>query len=304
MRNKKFISICKKSQSELKEYLFQFMKVNGYQPISGDGYLYAKGTNVPVLLTAHMDTVHDERVQQVIQCNDILSSPQGIGGDDRCGIFMIMRIIAKTDLRPSILFCEDEEIGGVGASKFTRETVSFGLSSLKFIIELDRANANDAVFYECDNPEFTDWICKNGGFKEAYGSFSDICVLSPASGVASVNLSCGYYKQHTKAEYVNVTEMYDVIHRVIGLLEKAQLEETPQFEFIEADYGWDYGLFSMGYHKAKSTFYGMEISYFEMETGKELEEWVNGRNEMECFGTFFTMHPNICYNDILDYMLY
>lgn len=296
MRNKKFISICKKSQAELKEYLFQFLKLNGYDPIKGDGYLYAKGTNVPVLLTAHLDTVHVERVETVIQCGDVLSSPQGIGGDDRCGVFMIMRIISKTELRPSILFCEDEESGGIGASKFTRETVSFGLSSLKFIIELDRANANDAVFYDCYNPDFTDWICENGGFEEAYGTFSDICILSPACGVASVNLSCGYYKQHTKAEYVCITEMYDVIRRVIDLLEKAKLDETPQFEFLE-DVRMDLvGNFDVHY--------GVELSYYDRELNQIFDEWVNGTSVQGCFGTFFIEHPNICYNDVLDYEKY
>lgn len=44
---------------------------------------------VPVLLVAHLDTVHESPVRTICtsQQGNILMSPQGIGGDDRCGVY-------------------------------------------------------------------------------------------------------------------------------------------------------------------------------------------------------------------------
>ena len=116
---KKFEEICMMTQPEVKAYMQKYLSSRQYKVINEDGYLYTKGT-VPVLLIAHMDTVHKETCKQVYVGADdgIVSSPQGIGGDDRCGIFIIMNIIKE--LHCSVLLCEDEEVGGIGARKFTK----------------------------------------------------------------------------------------------------------------------------------------------------------------------------------------
>lgn len=231
-----FVNICKYSQENLKILLERKLLSAGYsEVISGDGYIYAKGT-IPVLLTAHMDTVHREPVKDFYEYYDaeknqhIISSPQGIGGDDRCGIYMILELI-KTH-KCSVLFCEDEEIGCVGSEKFCKTPLVDELSKLNYFIELDRSNGNDAVFYDCENDEFTDFILTNSGYKDAWGSCSDISVLSPASGIASVNFSCGYYNAHTTSEYVIMEEMFDTILMVRNLL----CVESNQFEYIEKSY--------------------------------------------------------------------
>lgn len=240
-----FVNICLPSQEDLKKVLETKLIDAGYTDlVNEDGYLYAKGT-IPVLLTAHMDTVHRELVKDFYEYYDeekkkhYISSPQGIGGDDRCGIYMILEII-KTH-KCSILFCEDEESGGIGSNKFCKTEFINELSDLNYLIELDRANETDAVFYDCENNEFTDFIEKNTGYKEAYGSFSDISNLSPYCRVASVNLSCGYHNAHTTSEYVVVEEMFNTIDVVKKLLDV----ECEQFEYIEKVYpknwygGWN-----------------------------------------------------------------
>ena len=52
-----FENILVKSQKELKRTLKKELQELRYSPISSKGFLYAKGT-VPVLLVAHLDTVH------------------------------------------------------------------------------------------------------------------------------------------------------------------------------------------------------------------------------------------------------
>ena len=256
-----FVNLCRHTQDTLKMLLERKLLAAGYgEVISGDGYIYAKG-NIPILLTAHMDTVHKIPVIDVYEYYDeekkqhIISSPQGIGGDDRCGIYMILELI-KTH-KCSVMFCEDEESGCIGSTKFATTKLIDELSDLKYLIELDRANSDDAVFYDCENDEFTDFILTNTGYKNAWGSCSDISVLSPACKIASVNFSCGYYNAHTTSEYVIVEEMLNTIDMVRELLDV----ECEQFEYIEKQYSfgkygtysWDdyydgfYGRYSGGY---------------------------------------------------------
>ena len=174
---KSFVDICRMSQQEVKNYMVKYLSQKQYAVANNDGFLYAKG-DVPVLLVAHMDTVHKQPVRETLTAKGRIYSPQGIGGDDRCGIFIIMHIVKE--LKCSVLLCEDEEIGGVGARKFTKSEFIKNLG-VNYIIEFDRANARDAVFYGCDNEEFTDFVTENTGFKEAHGSFSDISVIAPAA---------------------------------------------------------------------------------------------------------------------------
>lgn len=243
-----FIDICKKDQKELKAALVSALKTYGYKPVVQDGFIYAEG-NVPVLLVAHMDTVHKEKCTIICTSPDgVVMSPQGIGGDDRCGIYMILETIKE--LKCSVLFTEDEEIGCVGVGKFCKSGITPSVP-LNYIIEYDRKNGNDAVFYDCDNPEFTKFITDPEiGFKEAYGSCSDISEVAPHLGIAAVNLSCGYYNQHTQHEYVNVSEMERNIERGKRIIRKP----CEKFEYIEAVH--NYGKYSFGgYEKYYSSYY-------------------------------------------------
>ena len=312
----KFAKLCKKTQSELKNYLSDFMKAHSYKVTSGDGWLFAepKGEAVPVLLTAHLDTVHKEPVKTVVYTKggNVVSSPQGIGGDDRCGVWIINEIVSKTDLRPYILFCEDEEIGGIGSNKFLVDPKAKlfrrKVSELKFFVELDRANKDDAVFYDCDNPEFTEWVIDTTGLIESWGTFSDISNLCPELGVAGVNISCGYYKAHTVQEYVVISEMKEAAQTTIRLLKAATEKVTPAFEFIEAVYNYKYSGYGYATWGSSKTSYsnlsGMWISWFDKEENGEREDYFRGDTTNECFGEFFRTYPTVCWNDVTDYEFY
>lgn len=295
MKKKDFFNICRKSQADLKVYLEKKLKDAGYLGVNArDGFIYAKG-DIPVLLTAHMDTVHEKLPKHIMVNEGKMSSPNGIGGDDRCGIFIILSILSETDLRPSILFCEDEEIGGVGSEKFTFTKFIDDLEKLKFLIEIDRQGKNDAVFYNCANADFINWIEGKTGFREAWGSFSDISNLSPACGVASVNLSCGYYKQHTKEEYVVWDEMCHSKDVVIDLIKAS--ETCVKFEYIE-DVFDDWGYFPQTY--TNNTSVSIYILYKDKD-GREYDCEYYGCSETEAFGEFFIDNPDVCFSDIIDW---
>lgn len=329
-----FIDLCLPTQKELKELLPQKLVDAGYKDVVvGDGFIYAKG-EIPVLLTAHMDTVHTYPVIDYYEYvnekgNHVLSSPQGIGGDDRCGIYMILEIIK--DHKCSVLFCEDEETGGHGSKKFCKTDFIAELADLKYLIELDRANATDAVFYSCDNPEFTKFIEDNTGYKETWGSFSDISNLAPDCGIAAVNLSCGYYHAHTLGEEVVVEEMLNTIEVVKELLSV----ECEQFVYIRKTYasygGYGYG-YGHGYGGYYSSYYddddwyddycarkhnnnnnktkdpGYEkdeltvlyVTYVD-KSGEEKTDGHCATSESMAWVNFFQSNPDACWNDVLDF---
>ena len=96
-----FESILKMTQGELKEYLAQQLREYGYEPVCKNGFLYAEGT-IPVLLVAHLDTVHTHRPDIICRSEDgrYLMSPYGIGGDDRAGVYMYYLVIKKDKVSP------------------------------------------------------------------------------------------------------------------------------------------------------------------------------------------------------------
>ena len=324
-----FIKICKMSAKSLKGFLCKRMKeIYPETTFIGDGYIYCRG-EIPVLLTAHMDTVHtklikdyyeDVQVDSKGNVTHTISSPQGIGGDDRCGIYEILQVL-EDGYRPYILFCEEEEKGGIGSDKFCATEYIKELTGMKFLLELDRANANDLVFYSNDNKDWIEWVEDETNWEKSWGSFSDICNLSPECGIASVNLSCGYYKAHTVYEYVIVEEMLEAI-KIIEHLLKAS-EQVEPFEYIEKKYSWnnnyyynyddkwdEYYLENYGYsynkYQAKAKSYQLEIIYLEFdENGKgyETETIIEGRTEADCWAEFFKTHQFTCYADVLDYYL-
>lgn len=293
-----FENICRMSQKTLKKHMRKMLEEKYDEVIYADGFVFAKGT-VPILLVAHMDTVHKELPRIIELNNGKISSPQGIGGDDRCGIYMISKIIEKHHC--SVLFTEDEEIGGVGADKFVHHSCINGLE-FNYAIELDRRGKNDAVFYECDNPEFEDFITEDGDWKTEFGSYSDICDVAPALGCAAVNLSCGYYNAHTKNEYVVFSEMETNIKKVCKLIERTT--EDDKFEYIEAKHHWGkyemYGGWNSEYYDYSSDVqYCFWITFVNLKGKTQYIEYM-ASNEYEAIGMFMVEHPELTYNDIID----
>lgn len=221
-----FIKMCRFSQEELKEYVADKLSHTHKDIIKADGYVLAKGS-FPVLLVAHLDTVHQNLPSDVLvyESLGVITSPQGIGGDDRCGVYMIFEVLKNFNC--SVLFCEDEEQHGIGAGKFVCSEDASGLS-FNYIIEFDRKGSTDAVFYKCENQAFIDFVTADYYVKST-GTFTDICVLSPHFNRAGVNISSGYYKAHRTDEYVVWRDMQRNIKEACGLLTRTEQKDIFSF---------------------------------------------------------------------------
>lgn len=269
--NINFRKILDSTQEELKKTIYGWLLQSGYKKRkikNQDGFLYAKG-EIPVMLVAHLDTVHKNRPSIICKSSDgIYMSPSGIGGDDRCGVYMIMKIIQ--DLKCHVLFLEDEEIGCVGAEKFIDADIA---PDINYMIELDRKGINDSVFYECDNKDFENFI-NSFGFKTANGLFSDISVIAPFLGVAAVNLSCGYFNPHTTSEYIDINVVNLNINRVVQIIET----QSVFFEYVEKKRNT--------YHYSNSFYdqdqYGLKtnIDLCMVPSGYKFESWYYDDQEL------------------------
>lgn len=219
------------TQKELKATMGQYLAKNYDKVVNAKKYCYAVG-NIPICLVAHMDTVYSKPVKELFydERKNVLWSPDGLGADDRAGVFAILKIL-KAGYRPHIILTTDEEKGGIGATALAKKGCPF--PELKYMIELDRQGTNDCVFYDVYNPDFTDYI-EDFGFMEAFGSYSDICEFSPKWKVCSVNLSIGYKNEHSYAEYLAIGPMFDTIEKVKKMLDEA--DNAPCFEYREMPY--------------------------------------------------------------------
>lgn len=219
-----FEQIFQLSQKRLKQALEAELIASEYTVQKQKGFLYAEGST-PVLLVAHLDTVHRALPETICYSADgtVMMSPQGIGGDDRAGVYMILRLIQSCHCH--VLFCEDEETGGHGARAFTKSGIK---PDVNYIVELDRMGSNDAVFYNCMNEQFEQHIC-SFGFQTAFGSFSDISILAPKLNLAAVNLSTGYYNAHRVNEIVHLDE----VEKLIGRVEKLLQAKTERFSYTQ-----------------------------------------------------------------------
>lgn len=199
-------------------------------------YIYAIG-NIPVALVAHCDTVFPQPPEDIYYDSEkgVMWSPDGLGADDRAGVWAIIQII-RNGLRPHIILTTDEEKGGVGAETLIKDCPN-PIADIKYLIQLDRRGANDCVFYDCANDEFVEYV-ESFGFVEAYGSFSDISTICPAWKIAGVNLSIGYVDEHSFSETLFVGVMNRTIKLVIRMLKDAKNAKT--YEYIESPYAYDW----------------------------------------------------------------
>ena len=188
--------------------------------------------DIPVALVAHADTVFTQgsikRYFMYDKDKKIIMNPFGLGADDRAGILGILYILQHTKFRPSIVITTGEEEGCVGAEQLIQDIPKFP-TALNFMIELDRQGYNDAVYYQCANTDFENYI-SSFGFATALGSFSDISVLAPAWNCAAVNLSIGYFDEHTYHERFELESWLATMTAVCEIL-KDQILYPKHFKY-------------------------------------------------------------------------
>ena len=219
--------ISNMTQEALRKSLVNVLKKHYTNVITTKEYVMAQG-ETPIALVAHLDTVFPYGKRKIYYDREaqVIWSPNGLGADDRAGVFAILLII-QHGFRPTVIFTTDEELGCLGADQLVLDYPEPPWP-INYIIQLDRQGANDCVFYNCNNPEFEKYI-EEFGFISDFGSFSDISAICPSWGIAGVNLSVGYINEHTLQETLHVKFWKRTIKQVEKMLKK---EKIPTFDYI------------------------------------------------------------------------
>jgi len=220
-----------------------------------------EGEYYPMFI-AHTDTVHskidkivvkeeklkrpntfgktfDDALVDVLKAYDEEGNPTGIGGDDKCGIFICLELLKQLDKVKIGLFVS-EETGCHGSSKCDE---SF-LTDVGYITQYD-APGNHLIseicsgvrLFERDSEFFEKSILV---IENAFGNemlvqshpYTDVSQLKKKIDVSCINMSCGYYNMHTKEEFISIDDVERAIEAgknmvfILGL-NKHQYEYKP-----------------------------------------------------------------------------
>jgi hypothetical protein len=215
----------------------KFMGLPGAQKVgTGDeSFVYVPATREDaVLLVAHSDTVWKDQPIKVGYWNGVYGSlydKVGIGADDRAGITMLWKL-RKTG---HALLIPNGEEGGLKGSRFLmrHEEWRKKVNSHRFAIEMDRMNASDLAFYGVGSDPFKDWCeSKFPGYKRVHGSSTDICALCDEDlhkedCLDGVNISIGYYGQHSDMEHLKDGEWQRTLSHLHNVLTQ---RDIPSFK--------------------------------------------------------------------------
>ena len=195
-----------------------------------------EGEYYPMFI-AHTDTVHN-KVDKIVVKEEKLTrpntfgksfgdekvdclkaytedgSPTGIGGDDKCGIFICLELLKQLDKVKIGLFVS-EETGCHGSSKCDENF----LQDVGYITQYD-APGNHLIseicsgvrLFERDSEFFIkalDIITKCFGNEMLVQShpYTDISQLKKKIDVSCINISCGYYNMHSNQEFISIDDV-------------------------------------------------------------------------------------------------
>ena len=247
-------AIWYKGQDAVRQYFLQRLMACGREFNLIDGNIVVLDLEAVPCLVAHMDTVNDSAMDRALILTDgILSRKNAIlGADDKAGV----QIIDDYFDNCNFILTRDEEIGLLGAEVIGRCEIVANIMEDKKIpcmLEFDRMNNHHIIgpHNEYCQDELAERIeeISGGTYTVDVGVCTDLDELRH-TGVEGVNLSVGYYDQHSKRETLNIKE-FETARNLAGILLSGLYGETYRFEGDEPkqDYGsvydqvyggWDY----------------------------------------------------------------
>jgi len=296
---KTLIKILQMKEDHLLQVLNTVVEPFGERYYKEGEYLYVKSpTDHPIVLLAHVDTVSITSCLPKIEGNIITNGMNApLGGDDRCGVWAMLRVcdaLKKLNLPlPSLIFTSGEEMGGVGMEKLIKDGV-FDPTGVKLLVCLDRKGANDWVDYISVPKEVKTYI-ESFGYIESNGSYADVRDLSSDTLIPGINLSVGYYHQHTSSEKIHFDELEMCVKRVVKICQNPITELYPVIKPKYDDLGWGKSVYNRsgwGGGGAKKTA-GIGEDTFEWTKCEWCEQWALDKEwdvELDCC--------NKCANDI------
>ena len=228
-RLKEVLSVPTYSRQEdlMIEYLERVLIEKGYnykKDSIGNIYVTKGQAEYFPCFVAHTDTVHSiNHNLKVVQLEEegktILTGidsktmrPSGIGGDDKCGVFLCLEMLDTLDNVKVALFVS-EEIGCVGSRQADPEF----FSNVGYAIQYDSPKGDsmsmtlmgkELFVKESDfGNKVSGLILEHGIDDWARHPYTDIWPLMEKFNFSCLNLAAGYHRYHTDNEYVVVEEV-------------------------------------------------------------------------------------------------
>lgn len=211
------------------------------------GNIYAtkgKATTFPCI-AAHLDEVHQAREKGyevlvirdefIIGFNSGKREFNGIGADDKNGIWVCLKCLEKYDNLKCVFFVGEEQ-GCIGS----RQADMKFFDDCRFVLQCDRKGNSDFIstIYGdslCSSRFIEDAALGQHGYKEANGMQTDVRTLRDRGlEISCANISCGYYYPHTPHEITNIEDLKKCLTLVEHIVENCRevytyKEERPQW---------------------------------------------------------------------------
>ena len=195
------------------------------------GNLYITKGTTPTYpcIVAHLDQVQRNHSKDFIpiETKELIFgySPrnrkqEGLGADDKNGIWIALKCLEKYDTLKVALFVE-EETGCRGSSQAEMDF----FTDCRFVIQPDRRGNQDLITHigwtELCSEEFLKAIgYEQFGYQETTGAMTDILALKENGlEISCINLSCGYYEPHTDHEFTVKEDLWNCLHLVEHIIE-------------------------------------------------------------------------------------
>ena len=200
-----------------------FSKYQTTEDDYGNLYVSRDFNQTRPFVCSHIDTVAESDDSKTISYDSvsgILTAERNnkqcnLGADDGVGIWACIEIFKDFDI--GLAFFLDEEVGCIGSSNADPSI----LKNASYLIQLDRKGNEDIVFksnyVDIASPTFMADIIPimtKHGYKGVNGGMTDVVTLVENNivSVSACNISCGYYKPHTKQEYIALKDMFRAIN--------------------------------------------------------------------------------------------
>ena len=250
---KQLYEIHSPSQKEkkMRHFIKKWVSVNVptaevVQDPQGNVYITKGWDSTYPCIVAHLDQVQELHSKdfQVLEAGDILIGysaknhrQEGLGADDKNGIWIALKCLQKYDNIKCVFFV-GEEIGCVGSSACDMHF----FDDCRFVIQCDRRNAGDLIddiWSPMASDEFLEAThYQDFGYHLTQGAMTDVATLRENGlKVSAVNMSCAYYKPHTDQEFTVVSELMNTLKFVQNIIENCTdvypYEYKPKFGYYD-----------------------------------------------------------------------
>lgn len=193
-----------------------------------DNLFITKNTNNPdtfACVIAHTDQIVTNKGEyEVCNLDDKIlfgshkldGSSCGLGCDDSNGICVAIQLLkVLPDLK--CVFTTEEELGVRGAQKAVFNTEF--LNNIRFFLQADRRGSSDLIVHTNGIKIVTDEfltdlepIVNKYGYSKNIGTLTDVGEFVDEVKICGVNISCGYYNEHTVNEYCVISELENCLN--------------------------------------------------------------------------------------------